>query len=561
RAPARRPATSPRPGTAPGPERPCRVPRRAVRGRAVRRPPRHGMSGRQLGGRRDRAVALYEGEPTARPASFEALQSSGRKLSATARTPYGFEHSVHTPCERGATTLSGTEPPGGPDMQPNTLLDAILDEAGISHAGLAAHVNQAGRTRGLSLRYEHTAVARWLKGQRPRGQVPDLICAVVAGGLHRPVTLDAIGLGVPGEPSAPHTGSLSGFVERATALWRSDQQQRPHLMGAPAVTGTPAVMPVWEWENPPEDVDVSRGGRPRVTAGDLTMLRAARAHYEQLYRKAGGVATRARIVGFLNAEAAPLLRGSYTDSTGRQLHRATGGLVAIAGICAYDSDAHGLAQRYFHQALRLAKASGDRGLGAYVIALLVNQSLYMREFRQSVAFAEAALRAAGTHITPALASDLYAMQAKAYAHLGDGSSALACIRRAEQAAERIRRGHEPEETGYVQPGLVNVQVAEALLSLGELAAAGEHAAAAVDTPAHDRGRVHRLAMLSTIELRQGNADRAVAIAVEMAEQARGMESQRLRDRLRAVRDHLVRSGCAGTDEAAELIDGALRVPL
>ncbi|NED63584.1 transcriptional regulator, partial [Streptomyces sp. SID10244] len=69
-----------------------------------------------------------------------------------------------------------------------------------------------------------------------------------------------------------------------------------------------------------------------------------------------------------------------------------------------DSDAHGLAQRYFHQALRLAKASGDRGLGAYVIALLVNQSLYMREFRQSVAFAEAALRAAGTHITPALAS-------------------------------------------------------------------------------------------------------------------------------------------------------------
>src|SRR3954470_4961421 len=92
-------------------------------------------------------------------------------------------------------------------MQPNTLLDAILDEAGISHAGLAAHVNQAGRARGLALRYEHTAVARWLKGQRPRGQVPDLICEVLAGRLQRPVTLDDIGLGVPGNPSprtAPH---------------------------------------------------------------------------------------------------------------------------------------------------------------------------------------------------------------------------------------------------------------------------------------------------------------------------------------------------------------------
>ncbi|QKW26713.1 transcriptional regulator [Streptomyces seoulensis] len=446
-------------------------------------------------------------------------------------------------------------------MQPNTLLDAILDEAGISHAGLAAHVNRAGRARGLTLRYEHTAVGRWLKGQRPRGQVPDLICEVLAARLRRTVTLDDIGLGVPGGPAAPHATSLSGFVDRATALWRSDERQRPHVLDAPAVTGTPAVMPVWEWENPPEDVDVSRGGRHRVTPADIETLRAARTHYEQMYRKAGGVATRGRVVGFLNTETAPLLRGGYPDAVGRKLHRATGALVAVAGICAYDSDAHGLAQRYFHQALRLAKAGGDRGLGAYVIALPVNQSLFLREHRQAVAFAEAALRAAGRDITPALASDLYAMQAKAYAHLGDGTSALSRIRRAERAAERIRPGQEPDETGYVQPGLVNVQVAEALLSLGDLAAAEEHATAAVDTPAHDRGRVHRLAMLSTIELRRGDADKAVATAVLMAEQARGMESQRLRDRLRAVREHLVRSGCAGTAQAAALIDGALRVPL
>lgn len=153
------------------------------------------------------------------------------------------------------------------------------------------------------------------------------------------------------------------------------------------------------------------------------------------------------------------------------------------------------------------------------------------------------------------------MQAKAYAHLGDGPGALRCIRRAESEAERIRPGREPDETGYVQPGLVNVQVAEALLRLGDLPAAREHAAAAVRTPAHDRGRVHRLAMLTTIELRQGEADRAAATAAEMAERARGMESQRLRDRLRAVRGHLVASGSAEAARAADLVDGALRVPL
>ncbi|MFF5976189.1 transcriptional regulator [Streptomyces sp. NPDC012769] len=455
-------------------------------------------------------------------------------------------------------------PRPSPRTSPNALLDALLDEAGISHAGLASRVNQAGRARGLTLRYEHTAVARWLKGQRPRGQVPDLICEVLADRLRRAVTLDDIGLGVPDGTAAgllaPGT-PLSGFVDRATALWRSDEQHRPHLHAAPAVTGTPAVMPVWEWENPPEDTDVSRDGRTRVSAADVSMLSAARAHYEQMYRKAGGMATRARIVGFLTTETAPLLRGAYGDALGRRLHRATGGLVAVAGICAYDSDAHGLAQRYFHQALRLAKASGDRGLGAYVVALLVNQSLFMGEYRQAVAFAEAALRSAGREITPALATDLTAMQAKAYAHLGDAAAALACVRRAEAEAERIAPGREPAETGYVQPGLVNVQVAEALLSLGELAAAHAHAAAAVETPAHDRGRVHRLAMLCQVQLRQGEPDLAARTAVEMTERARGMESRRLRDRLRLVREQLLASGGGEAREAAELIDAALRVPL
>lgn len=446
-------------------------------------------------------------------------------------------------------------------MEPNTLLEALIDEAGVSRAGLAAHVNQAGRGRGLCLRYEHTAVARWLKGQRPRGQVPDLICEVLGDRLRRAVSLDDIGLAGQGGHPPAQGRSLTGFVERATALWRSDEQQRPHVVAAPAVTGTTAVMPVWEWENPPEDADVSRAGPTRVSMADIATLRAARAHYELMYRRAGGIATRSRIVGFLNAETAPLLRGGYSDAMGRQLHRATGGLVAVAGICAYDSDAHGLAQRYFHQALRLAKASGDRGLGGYVIALLVNQLLFLADYRQSVAFAEAALRAAGSDITPALAADLHAMQAKAYAHLGDGGSALKSIRRAESEAERIRPGQEPDETGYVQPGLVNVQAAEALLSLGDLSAAREHATAAVRTPAHDRGRVHRLAMLTTIELRQGEADRAAVTAAEMAERARGMESQRLRDRLRSVRDHLVASGSTDAERAAELIDGSLCVPL
>ncbi len=40
----------------------------------------------------------------------------------------------------------------------------------------------------------------------------------------------------------------------------------------------------------------------------------------------------------------------------------------LAGWIAFDTGRHGLAQRHFIQALRLAHAAGDVGLGCYVLA-------------------------------------------------------------------------------------------------------------------------------------------------------------------------------------------------
>ncbi|MGW4856533.1 hypothetical protein ACWEPZ_35510, partial [Streptomyces sp. NPDC004288] len=39
-----------------------------------------------------------------------------------------------------------------------------------SSAGLARSVNMVGAERGLDLRYDKTSVARWLRGQQPRGR-------------------------------------------------------------------------------------------------------------------------------------------------------------------------------------------------------------------------------------------------------------------------------------------------------------------------------------------------------------------------------------------------------
>lgn len=67
-------------------------------------------------------------------------------------------------------------------------------------------------------------------------------------------------------------------------------------------------------------------------------------------------------------------------------------------------------------------------------------------------------------------------------------------------------------------------------------------------------------MLSQIELRQGEADRAARTAAEMAERARGWS--RSGCGTGCVRcGSTVASGCSEAEEAADLIDGALRVPL
>jgi hypothetical protein len=468
--------------------------------------------------------------------------------------------------------------------QPNSQLDVLLDQSGISRAGLAARVNRLGGEAGITLRYDHTAVARWLRGQRPRGKVPELICEVLGRRLGRTLTLADIGMAGPSAAAYATSGYASGhvsgygreqpdpppepggaagldrFVERTALSWRSDQLHADAPGNVP-LSGSAAVAPVWEWENPPEDTDVSHTGAREVTEVDVAVLHAARGHYEHLYRNAGGVATRPRVVGFLTGEVAPLLRGGYGDRTGRQLFRAAGALAAVGGISAYDADAQGPAQRYLHQALRLGKASGDRLFGGYVVALLVNQALFLGENRHAIACAEAVLRTADPHASPALATDLYAMQAKAYARLGARREAHDCMRRAEAYSGRIRREDEPEETGYVEPGLVEVRLAEALLVLGDLDAAERYAEEAAREPAHVRGKVNRLATLTAVELRNGDPERAAETAARMVRYAQGIESQRLRERMRGVREHLLRHPGTPAAEAAGLIEESLRVPL
>ncbi|MCP9947302.1 transcriptional regulator [Actinomadura madurae] len=410
--------------------------------------------------------------------------------------------------------------------EPNLLLDALIDEAGMSYAGFASRLNH-----GRATRYDHASVRRWIRDHAiPRGDTPNLICRVLSGKLDRTLTLADIGM------DRAHPGDLSDTplqtaLDHAAALWRGDHMKREAVEETRMLAGSAAVAPAFAWENPPDDIDVSHRGPLAVGAGDVARVRAARDRYEQMYRRVGGIPVRPRIVAYLNTSVGPLVRGGYDDRTGRELLRATGGLIALAGISAYDADRQALAQRYLLHALRMAKASGHRGFGGYCLALLANQAMYRKDYRRVLQYTQTALRGADGHLSPALAVDLHTLQAKAYAFIGDTRGSRRHMTRAESI--QIRPENEPPETGYVQPGLLETQHAEVLRRLGDLTAAQTYAEQAVHASGgtHLRGQAHRLATLAQVQGERGDAEIAAATGQQMLDRTEGMESGRIHDRV------------------------------
>lgn len=110
--------------------------------------------------------------------------------------------------------------------QPNERLQALIQEAGCSNAGLARRVNVCGVEHGLDLRYDKTSVARWLRGQQPRGRAPAIIAEALGRKLGRTVTIDEIGM-ANGKNLASGVGlqfspTVLGAIEQVCELWRSD---------------------------------------------------------------------------------------------------------------------------------------------------------------------------------------------------------------------------------------------------------------------------------------------------------------------------------------------------
>ncbi|MER7411726.1 MULTISPECIES: sporulation protein [Streptomyces] len=488
---------------------------------------------------------------------------------------------------------------------PNEKLGTVLALAGISNAGLARRVNDLGAQRGLTLRYDKTSVARWVsKGMVPQGAAPHLIAAAIGSKLGRPVPLHEIGLAdadpTP-EVGLAFPRDVGAAVKSATDLYRLDQAGRrgggsiwQSLAGSFSVSAY--ATPTSRWLITPADSSVARhvehledaggsrahavngaaggpdpvderdgddgedlGGRDsrqerngqadaagpallRVGHADVSKLREAADEARRWDSKYGGGDWRSSMVPeCLRVDAAPLLLGAYTDEVGRSLFGATAELTRLAGWMAFDTGQQEAAQRYYIQALRLARAAADVPLGGYVLASMSLQATYRGFADEGVDLAQAALERNRGLATARTMSFFQLVEARAHAKANDAQACAAALAAAESWLERSRAGDpDPSWLDFYSYDRLAADAAECYRDLKAPRQVRRFTEKALSKPTEEFVRSHglRLVVSAVAELESGNLDAACAAGTRAIEVAGRISSARTTEYVRDLLNRL-----------------------
>ncbi|MFE9256757.1 transcriptional regulator [Streptomyces sp. NPDC006879] len=418
--------------------------------------------------------------------------------------------------------------------QPNERLQALIQEAGCSNAGLARRVNMCGAEHGLDLRYDKTSVARWLRGQQPRGRAPGIIAEALGRKLGRTVTIDEIGM-ANGKNLASGIGlqfspTVFGAIEQVCELWRSDVGRRDFLTGS-TVAASALVEPSRDWLITGADPQVARTSGARVGASDVEAVLATTQALVDLDHRFGSGHVRPIVVHYLNSVVSGLLGGSYRESVGRSLFAAVARLTELAGYMAVDTGQPGLAQRYYIQALRLAQAAGDRAYGGYVLAASMSHlAAQLGNPREIAQLARAAQEGTRGQVTARATAMFCAAEARGHALLGDARAAATLAGRAQDALERADpgAGDDPVWIAHFDGAYLADELAHCHRDLGQAEAAGRCAQEALHTlpESKARRRAIGLLLLATSQVQRREIEQACHTGTAAAALLSGLRSNR-----------------------------------
>ncbi|MFD9500801.1 regulator [Streptomyces sp. NPDC060035] len=285
----------------------------------------------------------------------------------------------------------------------------------------------------------------------------------------------------------------------------------------------------------PRQRQTDRGPGQRVGSGDVAALRSVGELFRTLDNAYGGGHARQALVRYLEHEAEPMLRGSYGEAVGRRLFSAAADLTRLAGWTSYDIAAHGLAQRYFVQALRLAQAAGDRAYGSFVLITMSRQAVYLGHGREAVQLARVAQQGIGSSAPPVVMAMLHAVEARGHGMLGETRACIAALVRAERSLQAERPGDDvPHWARHYDEAQLADEFGHCHRDLQQYRVAVQHAERSLQlrAPAYARSRLFCRVVLASARLGLGELDQACLLGAEAAQQASEMRSVRATEYVR-----------------------------
>lgn len=278
------------------------------------------------------------------------------------------------------------------------------------------------------------------------------------------------------------------------------------------------------------------GPTTRVGHSDVAKLREAAQEARRWDSKYGGGDWRSSMVPeCLRVDATPLLLGAYTDEVGRSLFGATAELTRLAGWMAFDTGQQEAAQRYYIQALRLARAAADVPLGGYVLASMSLQATYRGFADEGVDLAQAALERNRGVATARVMSFFHMVEARAHAKADDSAACDIALSAAEGWLERAREGDlDPPWLDFYSYDRLAADAAECYRDLKAPRQMLRFTRQALSRPTEEYVRSHglRLIVSAVAELESGDLEAACAAGVRAVEVAGRISSARTTEYVR-----------------------------
>lgn len=321
-------------------------------------------------------------------------------------------------------------------------LELALKQADLTYEEAAAAVRVVAAEAGELLRTNKSAIAQWVAGTKtPNPQTATYIAEALSRRLGRTVRPSELGLCNPSQDRpVEELGLVLGAdpVDVLRRIGEADIHRRKFLTGA-AYSVAAAALPLGI-DQAVEYQQRAQAGHTRAGDAEIAAVRDVVEMYTRIDERHGGQHGRSAVVQYLRSDVADLCRSSF--ATDAQRRDALGAAACVSYLCgwkAFDAGEHGLAQRYYLQSYALTREAGDDLHGAWILRIMAHNGMDIRQPQETLALAEAALGLVHHRVDPATEALFAVTRARALAHAGRGSEAVAQLR---QAQDLVLRGEE-----------------------------------------------------------------------------------------------------------------------